>query len=143
MTPYGAAAAIPGRAHCHLLETGRMDDGGAARAARPIGVGVTTPYLPELESLRGIAILLVLLFHIDALIEPGLMRIGGQLVSPPIAYVRAGHSGVNLFFILSAFLCRVSAIALRVTSCHGREWVRGASRIQPMFRWAPKAGALP
>jgi peptidoglycan/LPS O-acetylase OafA/YrhL len=59
-------------------------------------------FSPELEALRGWAILLVFLFHADGVIT-GNDRIG-TLVSPVMAFITAGHTGVTLFFVLSAFL---------------------------------------
>ena len=59
-------------------------------------------YIPELESLRGLAILLVVSYHIS------LLEIGTKVVPASIPYprsfVRAGHTGVSLFFVLSALL---------------------------------------
>ena len=69
---------------------------------RPVGIRRDTPYSPELESLRGWAILLVFLFHADGAIT-GFDRLG-TTVSPLLAFMTAGHTGVTLFFILSAFL---------------------------------------
>lgn len=69
---------------------------------RPAGIRPSASYSPELEALRGWAILLVFLFHADgAVIGNG--RIG-TTVSPALALITAGHSGVTLFFVLSAFL---------------------------------------
>lgn len=60
-------------------------------------------YLRELESLRGIAMLMVFWFHVDAFVVP-VMPAG----SPPVGFlrgwIRSGHAGVDLFFVLSAFL---------------------------------------
>jgi len=58
-------------------------------------------HFPELESLRGIAILLVFFFHADGVLTPP----HGGIVEPLwLAFLRAGHVGVDLFFILSGFL---------------------------------------
>ncbi len=56
-------------------------------------------YLAEVEALRGIAIALVFLYHCDAVVRPGAHGAGGLF-----AFVRAGHTGVSLFFVLSGFL---------------------------------------
>jgi peptidoglycan/LPS O-acetylase OafA/YrhL len=69
---------------------------------RPAGIGLSAAYSPELEALRGWAILMVFLFHADGAVL-GVSRIG-TTVSPALAFITAGHSGVTLFFILSAFL---------------------------------------
>src|SRR5215475_5521828 len=70
----------------------------------PAGIRRGSTYFPELESLRGLAILLVFVFHADGvLLAPFRSHVGAQ--SPlPLAFVWAGHSGVTLFFVLSAFL---------------------------------------
>jgi len=73
-----------------------------SQSHRPAGIRASDSYSPELESLRGWAILLVFLFHADAAIM-GDGRIG-TTVSPVQAFVTAGHTGVTLFFVLSAFL---------------------------------------
>ena len=64
--------------------------------------GVRDPghYLHELECLRGLAILLVFLFHawgISGLQWP-------EQPAPGLAFIAAGNTGVTLFFVLSGFL---------------------------------------
>ena len=71
-------------------------------SGRPAGIRASDSYSPELESLRGWAILLVFLFHADSAIL-GDGRVG-TTVSPVLAFITAGHTGVTLFFVLSAFL---------------------------------------
>ena len=73
-------------------------------SAVPAGIRRGSTYFPELESLRGLAIALVFVFHADrALLFPVRTRDGA--VSPlPLLYVWEGHTGVTLFFVLSAFL---------------------------------------
>ena len=60
------------------------------------------PYFPELESLRGIAILLVFCFHTDGLVH----FLFGDRPAPALPFVlfRVGGTGVDLFFVLSGFL---------------------------------------
>lgn len=72
------------------------------QSTRPAGIRASASFFPELESLRGWAILLVFLFHADGAIT-GDGRIG-TTVSPALAFITAGHTGVTLFFVLSAFL---------------------------------------
>jgi hypothetical protein len=57
--------------------------------------------ISELESLRGWAITLVFLYHVEGWLA--LPRPGDE-VSPLWAFIRAGHTGVSLFFVLSGFL---------------------------------------
>lgn len=64
--------------------------------------GLRTPaaYLPELETLRGVAILLVVLFHYHGIL--------GAERSPDaplgVRVIAGGNTGVTLFFVLSGFL---------------------------------------
>ena len=41
-----------------------------APAARPVGIRRSTRYLPEVECLRGVAIMLVFALHLDGLVQP-------------------------------------------------------------------------
>jgi len=76
--------------------------------APPPGIRASTPYSPRLESLRGWAILLVFLFHADSTILGAARTVGGgrigDTVPIPFAFITSGHTGVTLFFVLSAFL---------------------------------------
>ena len=76
----------------------------AGTHARPAGIRRSTSYLPAVESLRGLAILLVFSYHADEILAGGHGYLTGSLVSPLRAFVTSGHSGVTLFFVLSAFL---------------------------------------
>ena len=67
----------------------------------PEGRGERTPYFPEVESLRGWAIALVVLFHCDGILLQRAVVPDASLAS---AFVAAGMTGVNLFFVLSGFL---------------------------------------
>jgi peptidoglycan/LPS O-acetylase OafA/YrhL len=69
---------------------------------RPAGIRKSAAYSPELESLRGWAMLLVFVFHAESLVSNA-DRVGTQ-VSPWMGFVTAGHTGVTLFFVLSAYL---------------------------------------
>lgn len=71
---------------------------------RPAGIRRSSTYFPELESLRGIAIVLVVVFHADAVMLVPFFNREGSWPSLPLALVFAGHTGVTLFFVLSAFL---------------------------------------
>lgn len=80
-------------------------------ARAPTGIRDAAHYMPQLEALRGVAILLVFLFHADAILSPTGHPMIGTWVSPLGAFVHAGHTGVTLFFVLSAFLLSRAFIA--------------------------------
>ncbi|MBC9252896.1 hypothetical protein A9179_21740 [Pseudomonas alcaligenes] len=67
-------------------------------------------YIPELESLRGWAILLVVAFHYFGIITGGTEPL---LSDAPVwlQVVASGHTGVTLFFVLSGFLLSQPFIA--------------------------------
>lgn len=81
-----------------------------AATERPIGVGRNHRYLPELEALRGWAMVLVYTFHLNGTVA---RRASGAADDPtPLsAFVLAGHTGVSLFFVLSAFLLALPFLA--------------------------------
>jgi peptidoglycan/LPS O-acetylase OafA/YrhL len=96
-----------------------------APARAPIG------HLREVDALRGVAILLVFLYHCDTVVRPGARGAG-----PLFAFVRAGHTGVSLFFVLSGFLLSMAFIAEAEGGRHlrRREYaLRRAMRILPMY----------
>jgi peptidoglycan/LPS O-acetylase OafA/YrhL len=74
--------------------------------AAPAGVRRSRVYFPELESLRGVAIVLVFLYHAD-----GALLGSPKVASPLTAFVRAGHTGVALFFVLSGLLLGLPFLA--------------------------------
>ncbi len=59
-------------------------------------------FVPEIESLRGIAITLVFLLHLSGSLNFGHPAL--TVVSPLGAFAVGGHTGVSLFFVLSGFL---------------------------------------
>ena len=90
------------------------------------------PIMPELDSLRGVAVLLVLFFHgfaspADAYKFSGAARLF-------FAAAVGGWTGVNLFFVLSGFL--ITGILFDSTSrpdYYSRFYIRRALRILPAF----------
>ena len=58
-----------------------------------------TPRLTELDSLRGIAAMAVVLFHYTTRFT----ELYGH-TAPPVFSVPLGHLGVNLFFMISGFV---------------------------------------
>jgi peptidoglycan/LPS O-acetylase OafA/YrhL len=82
-------------------------------------------HLPELDGLRGLAILLVLFFHFAADLPRNVIFLG------PVYF---GWSGVGLFFVLSGFL--ITRILLRTRRAEGyfrSFYVRRALRIFPLY----------
>jgi len=77
---------------------------GGASAHLPAGVRKSSTYFPEIESLRGIAIALVYFHHIDGFVAPAGTGARESIPFLAWAFVTAGHTGVSLFFVLSAFL---------------------------------------
>lgn len=81
----------------------------ALRSPVPPPAGVrSSGFLPELEALRGVAALLVFAFHADRYLSVMLQVQGVDtrtlVTTPWQAFIRAGDTGVTLFFVLSAFL---------------------------------------
>jgi len=68
------------------------------------GLRVPARYIPELESLRGWAILLVVVFHYDGILFSGSSEGLPADASFLWRLVNAGNTGVTLFFVLSGFL---------------------------------------
>ena len=87
--------------------------------------------MPELDGLRGIAILLVLIYHyiVDILVvEPG--STGAFLLT----CVRLSWSGVDLFFVLSGFLIGGILIDNRLSQNYFKAfYVRRICRIFPLY----------
>ena len=108
----------------------------AAAGERPAGVRRSARFSPELEAMRGVAALLVVFYHAHALLLPKEPAAPGALLVPLRAYADAGHTGVTLFFVLSAFLLSQpfleGARRGRVPSIR-RFFERRALRILPLY----------
>src|SRR5579885_1997050 len=93
---------------------------------------IVRPEMPELDSLRGIAILLVLFFHgFD--VAGAMSQLKGAARYFAILCF-GGWTGVNLFFVLSGFL--ITGILLESKSrpdYYRRFYIRRALRILPAF----------
>jgi peptidoglycan/LPS O-acetylase OafA/YrhL len=89
------------------------------------------PYMPELDSVRGLAILLVLLLHGTALPLQGRLSKLGKVF---YAVTQHGGVGVNLFFVLSGFLITGILLDARHNPDYFRRfYIRRALRILPAF----------
>jgi peptidoglycan/LPS O-acetylase OafA/YrhL len=86
-----------------------------------------SPPIPELDGVRGVAILLVLLFHFQGVRPPWVPKF---LTYPMVI----GWSGVDLFFVLSGFLITRILIATRGSSNYfSAFYARRALRILPLY----------
>jgi peptidoglycan/LPS O-acetylase OafA/YrhL len=107
-----------------------------------VGLGRKSTFLPELESVRGIAVLLVFAFHTDVLVRFPFIEPTSTLAQ---AFVRAGYTGVDLFFVLSAFLL---SLPFLVEAKGGRRvglrdyFMRRALRILPLYFTAVLVGTV-
>jgi peptidoglycan/LPS O-acetylase OafA/YrhL len=116
-----------------------------AGASAPVGIRPTTSYLPELESLRGIAIVFVYVFHLDRFVVSVFPPLDTAVaVTPWLALIRAGNTGVSLFFVLSGFLLSrpVFADAARGPRAAAHFYLRRALRILPLYYAAVFAATI-
>ncbi len=81
-------------------------------------------YIPELDGLRGVAVLAVVLYHCNA-------RLVGTWLYGPVKW---GWAGVNLFFVLSGFLITAILIEARGKPHYFRNfYARRILRIWPVY----------
>lgn len=98
------------------------------RATHP-DVSLIRAYMPELDSVRGIAILLVVFFHGIAPPSHAELSKFGRLL---LALTQYGWVGVNLFFVLSGFLITGILLENRQSPDYFRRfYFRRALRILP------------
>lgn len=88
----------------------------------------TQTHIPALDGLRGIAIILVMLFHLTY------FRPGGALDAAFLGLTKYGWTGVDLFFVLSGFL--ITGILLEAKGAPNyfkNFYTRRALRIFPLY----------
>src|SRR5262245_39733692 len=73
----------------------------SAASGRPAGIRPTAPYFPEIDALRGLGVLLIVACHMASPLAGGGDT---RAVSPPAAFLWAGHTGLTLLFVVSGFL---------------------------------------
>ena len=93
--------------------------------------------LAELDSLRGLAALSVVLFHFQSFWERAKLPIWERVgVLGPLRLVSSGHEAVLLFFLMSGFV-------LSIPQIQGRAQSYGVFLTRRVFRiWAPYLAAL-
>jgi peptidoglycan/LPS O-acetylase OafA/YrhL len=106
-----------------------------------VGISRGRRYIPEAESVRGIAVVLVAAFHLDNVVRFFTPPPAPTLIN---AWMLAGHTGVDLFFLLSGFLLSLPFLAeglggrrVSVTTYARRR----ALRILPLYYVAVVVGA--
>src|SRR5262249_21241494 len=91
---------------------------------------LTRAHYVQLDGLRGLAILMVMVYHF-CLTIPGLQA---QHVGLPLQLAQAGWMGVDLFFVLSGFLITNILIETRSTRHYFRNFIaRRTLRIWPLY----------
>jgi peptidoglycan/LPS O-acetylase OafA/YrhL len=88
-------------------------------------------FLPDLESLRGIAIGLVLIAHVISYANHGEVR--GSWASSLAALFIGGHTGVTLFFVLSGYLVSIPFLRAGRSVSLRHYFARRALRILPLY----------
>jgi len=88
-----------------------------------------SPYIPALDGLRALAILLVIPHNLDILSAPY-----RAVEVPPVTVMHAGWIGVQLFFVLSGFLITGNLLDTRGSANYYRAFIgRRALRILPLY----------
>ena len=105
----------------------------------------TTPFVPYLEGLRGIAALYVVLFHVRILLEPNYVPFGPTADALPFRgqFLLYGHYAVGVFIVISGFVLTLP-IAVRGILAGGWQGFlkRRARRLLPGY-YAALTLALP
>ena len=102
-----------------------------SRSARPAdaSAAAVSPYIPALDGLRALAILLVIPHNLDMLSAPY-----NVLEILPVTVMHAGWIGVQLFFVLSGFLITGNLLDTRGAGNYYSAFIgRRALRILPLY----------
>jgi peptidoglycan/LPS O-acetylase OafA/YrhL len=106
--------------------------GEAGRVGEPSGARAQLGYLPELDGLRGVAALMVVLFHVSEAIL--FMPYRGRLLTPVLRATELGFFGVDIFFALSGFLITRGLLArAREQRFYRNFYVRRVLRLVPPY----------
>jgi peptidoglycan/LPS O-acetylase OafA/YrhL len=102
----------------------------------------STAFIPEIDGLRFLSIMMVLFFHVDQVVSEksaSLYFVGSDLNVPPISnIVKFGFQGVELFFVISGFILAVPfmryyfGLTDRKFSL-GRYFLRRLTRLEPPY----------
>ena len=114
-------------------QTGENRETAAAEPAPSRSHSLISRHLPSLDYLRGIAILLVLLFHAYGSVQ-WTAYVGKLWGSLAAATVGEFNYGVQLFFLLSGFLITNILLRSRVKQSYYRDfYIKRALRILPLY----------
>jgi peptidoglycan/LPS O-acetylase OafA/YrhL len=103
-----------------------------SETARDESTALVRPYMPELDSLRGIAAMLVVFFHGFWL--PTRLEGFDGTAKIFVAALQQGWTGVNLFFVLSGFLITGILLDAKTRARYYRDfYIRRALRILPAY----------
>ena len=98
-------------------------------SAAPTGPSAATAHDPALDGVRGLAVLLVMLFHLT---HYGLARTFAERAL--VALPSVGWAGVDLFFVLSGYLITNILLESRRSSTYDRSfYARRVLRIFPLY----------
>jgi peptidoglycan/LPS O-acetylase OafA/YrhL len=89
-------------------------------------------HIPELDGLRGAAVLLVVIFHYISGLPQGII-IPGTIPAYLLAPIRLGFTGVDLFFVLSGFLIGSMLLRMSGQGTLRSFYIRRAARTWPLY----------
>ena len=105
----------------------------ASAAAEPAQPSLILRHMPSLDSIRGLAVMMVILFHGFGG-YPWIAELGGFWGPLAQATVGCGRFGVNVFFVLSGFLITGLLMKARArTDFYQNFYIRRVLRILPVY----------